>query len=75
LRRRFHGIARPGRLRLKTGLLRDVRTLAGYAIDPSGNTWVVVILHNHPRATDAVGVKIQHKLLETLFQNQPRETN
>jgi D-alanyl-D-alanine carboxypeptidase/D-alanyl-D-alanine-endopeptidase (penicillin-binding protein 4) len=75
LRRRFYGIARPGRIRLKTGLLRDVRTLAGYAIDPSGNTWVVVILHNHPRAADAVGIEIQHKLLETLFQNQPREAN
>ena len=75
LRRRFYGIARPGRLRLKTGLLRHVRTLAGYAIDPSGNTWVIVILHNHPRATDAVGIEIQHKLLETLFQNQPREAS
>ena len=75
LRRRFHGIARPGRLRLKTGLLRHVRTLAGYAIDRSGNTWIIVILHNHPRAADAVGIEIQHKLLETLFQNQPREAN
>tara|TARA_B100000959_G_scaffold276245_1_gene330741 strand:- start:6671 stop:8107 length:1437 start_codon:yes stop_codon:yes gene_type:complete len=75
LHRRFHGIARPGRLRLKTGLLRGVRTLAGYAIDPAGDTWVVVILHNHARATEPIGIKIQHQLLQTLFENHPRETN
>ena len=62
-------------MRLKTGLLRGVRTLAGYAIDPAGDTWVVVILHNHARATEPIGIKIQHQLLQTLFENDPRETN
>jgi len=67
LRKRFHNVAGPGRLRLKTGLLKDVRALAGYAIDRKGGVWVVVILHNHPRASSSVGIEIQHRLLETLF--------
>lgn len=68
LRKRFHNVAGPGRLRLKTGLLKNVRALAGYAIDRNGDIWVVVILHNHPQASSSVGIEIQHRLLETLFQ-------
>ena len=67
LRKRFHNVADPGRLRLKTGLLKAVRALAGYAIDRNGDVWVVVILHNHPRASSSVGIEIQHRLLETIF--------
>ncbi len=67
LRNRFHNVAGPGRLRLKTGLLKDVRALAGYAIDLNGDFWVVVILHNHPRASSSVSIEIQRRLLETLF--------
>ncbi len=67
LRKRFHNLAGPGRLRLKTGRLKDVRALAGYAIDRNGDVWVVVILHNHPRASSSVGIEIQHRLLETIF--------
>jgi D-alanyl-D-alanine carboxypeptidase/D-alanyl-D-alanine-endopeptidase (penicillin-binding protein 4) len=68
LRKRFHNVAGPGRLRLKTGLLKNVRALAGYAIDRNGDIWVVVVLHNHPQASSSVGIEIQHRLLETLFQ-------
>jgi len=68
LKKRFHNLAQPGRLRLKTGLLKDVRALAGYVIDRKGDIWVVVILHNGPRATQPIGIEIQHQLLETLFQ-------
>lgn len=67
LKKRFHNIARPGRLRLKTGLLKDARSLAGYVIDRNGDLWVVVILHNGPRAAQPIGIEIQHRILETLF--------
>jgi len=67
LKKRFHNIAPPGRLRLKTGLLKDARALAGYVIDRNGDLWVVVILHNHPKAASSVGIEIQHRILETLF--------
>ena len=67
LKKRFHNIAQPGRLRLKTGLLKDTRALAGYVIDRNGDLWVVVILHNGPRAAQPIGIEIQHRILETLF--------
>lgn len=67
LKKRFHNIAQPGRLRLKTGLLKDTRALAGYVIDRNGDLWVVVILHNGPRAAQPIGIEIQHRMLETLF--------
>ena len=67
LKKRFHNIAQPGRLRLKTGLLKDARSLAGYVIDRNGDLWVVVILHNEPRAAQPIGIEIQHRILKTLF--------
>lgn len=39
-----------GSLRLKTGVLANVRGLAGYLQDTQGHWWVVVGLINHPQA-------------------------
>lgn len=43
-----------GRGRFKTGTLRDVRALAGYLQAADGQTYVVSILHNDPRARASV---------------------
>jgi D-alanyl-D-alanine carboxypeptidase/D-alanyl-D-alanine-endopeptidase (penicillin-binding protein 4) len=40
----------PGRAHLKTGSLRDVAGVAGYALSNSGKRYVVVALINHPQA-------------------------
>ena len=71
LKNLFHNIAEPGRLRLKTGLLKNVRSLAGYVIDRQGDIWVVAILHNSPQAHQSNGIKVQHQILELLFEDQP----
>ncbi|WP_298435100.1 D-alanyl-D-alanine carboxypeptidase/D-alanyl-D-alanine-endopeptidase [Ottowia sp.] len=42
-----------GNARLKTGSLRDVAAVAGYAYGRSGQTWVVVGIVNHPNAPAA----------------------
>jgi D-alanyl-D-alanine carboxypeptidase/D-alanyl-D-alanine-endopeptidase (penicillin-binding protein 4) len=39
-----------GRAHLKTGTLENVRALAGYALDHSGERWIVVFLINDPRS-------------------------
>jgi D-alanyl-D-alanine carboxypeptidase/D-alanyl-D-alanine-endopeptidase (penicillin-binding protein 4) len=39
-----------GRAHLKTGYLENVRALAGYLLDQSGERWVVVFLINDPRS-------------------------
>ena len=53
LRRRFAGGALAGRARLKTGLLDQVRALAGYVHRPDGRVLVVVSIVNHPRARES----------------------
>lgn len=42
-----------GNARLKSGTLKDVRALAGYVTNRSGQAQVVVIMINHDRAKDA----------------------
>jgi D-alanyl-D-alanine carboxypeptidase/D-alanyl-D-alanine-endopeptidase (penicillin-binding protein 4) len=39
-----------GQAHVKTGLLNDARTLAGYVLDRNGRRYAVVMLVNHPGA-------------------------
>jgi D-alanyl-D-alanine carboxypeptidase/D-alanyl-D-alanine-endopeptidase (penicillin-binding protein 4) len=50
LKKRLTGEAPSGRAHLKTGYLENVRALAGYALDHSGERWIVVFLINDPRS-------------------------
>ena len=51
LRERSPGAA--GRAQIKTGTLRDVSAVAGYADGKSGNRYVVIGMINHPNASAA----------------------
>ena len=53
LRNRFLSGPATGNARLKTGLLRNVRALAGYVHDPQGRPWVLVAFINHDNAQAA----------------------
>lgn len=68
LRRRFNGAALEGQMHLKTGLLRDVRSLAGYVRDRAGRRLAVVCLHNHARADSAAGEAVQEALLQWVYE-------
>ena len=50
MRRRLRGEALSGQAHIKTGLLNDARSIAGYVQDRYGNRHVVVMLINHPHA-------------------------
>ena len=50
LRKRLFNDAVGGRAHLKTGYLENVRALAGYVLDHSGERWIVVFLINDPRS-------------------------
>ena len=50
MRKRLKGEGIAGRAHLKSGLLADVRSIAGYVFDRSGRRHVVVMLVNHPNA-------------------------
>jgi len=68
LQRRFVGTALEGRLHLKTGLLDEVRALAGYLIDSESQRWVIVIMHNDRNAPRRAGEKFQDALLHWTYQ-------
>lgn len=67
LKHRFGGEL-AGRLHLKTGSLNGVRSLAGYVLDTSGKRWIVVYVHNHPRANSAAGEAVQQELLQWIYR-------
>ena len=68
LRRRFNGAALEGQMHLKTGLLRDVRSVAGYVLDRAGRRVAVVCLHNHARADTAAGEAVQEAVLQWVHE-------
>ena len=69
LRKRFsHAAELEGQMHLKTGSLNDVRSLAGYVQDRAGRRWVVVCLHNGPRADTAAGEAVQDALLKWVYE-------
>jgi D-alanyl-D-alanine carboxypeptidase/D-alanyl-D-alanine-endopeptidase (penicillin-binding protein 4) len=53
MRRRVKGEGITGQAHIKTGLLSDVRSMAGYVLDRSGKRIVVVMIVNHPNAHQA----------------------
>jgi len=59
--------AAAGQAHLKTGLLADVRALAGYLLSASGRRYVVVAIINHTNARD--GQAAHDALLQWLYAN------
>ena len=53
MKKRLIGEPVAGQAHVKTGLLSDVRAMAGYVLDRKGRRKAVVMLMNHPNAPDA----------------------
>ena len=53
MRRRLKNDGVAGHAHIKTGLLADVRAMAGYVLDRNGHRHAVVMLINHPNAHQA----------------------
>jgi D-alanyl-D-alanine carboxypeptidase/D-alanyl-D-alanine-endopeptidase (penicillin-binding protein 4) len=51
MKKRLLGERIAGRAHIKTGLLQDVRSIAGYVLDRHGRRYLVVMVINHPRAS------------------------
>jgi D-alanyl-D-alanine carboxypeptidase/D-alanyl-D-alanine-endopeptidase (penicillin-binding protein 4) len=64
LRRRFGHLDDGGRIRMKTGTLDGVSTLAGYVTGRSGKTYVVVIMVNAAGAQRGPGESIQQAVVD-----------
>ncbi len=59
-----------GQAHLKTGLLNNVRGLAGVMRDRQGRSAVVVILHNHSQADGPAGRAVQEAVLEWVYNRR-----
>lgn len=68
LRRRFEDIDDPSRIRMKTGTLKDVSTIAGYVTGQSGRNYAVVIFIHHPGAENGAGELIQGAVIEWVLR-------
>ena len=66
MRKRLHGQRIAGNAHIKTGLLSDARSIAGYVLDRHGRRQVVVMMVNHPRAPQADAA--MDALLEWAYQ-------
>ena len=64
MKRRLRGDMAPGQARVKTGLLRGVRTLAGVVRSKSQRDFIVVSLHSYPGVQNRIGTRIQDALLK-----------
>jgi D-alanyl-D-alanine carboxypeptidase/D-alanyl-D-alanine-endopeptidase (penicillin-binding protein 4) len=64
LEKRFANVQDPSRIRMKTGTLRDVSTIAGYVTGASGRTLAVVVFIHHPGVQNGGGEAIQAAVIE-----------
>jgi D-alanyl-D-alanine carboxypeptidase/D-alanyl-D-alanine-endopeptidase (penicillin-binding protein 4) len=67
LRNRFNAAGMRGRIRMKTGHIDDVSSLAGFVNAVSGNTYIVAIVVNNPGAEFGAGDDVQAAVLRWVF--------
>jgi serine-type D-Ala-D-Ala carboxypeptidase/endopeptidase (penicillin-binding protein 4) len=67
MKKRLLGAGVAGRAHIKTGLLQDVRSIAGYVLDRHGRRHLVVMIINHPRASSE-GEPVLNAMLESVYE-------
>ena len=65
---RFKDDPLTGHAHIKTGLLDFVQTMAGYVTTTAGKRFVVVLLHNDPRAHTRDAERLQNKIIQWTFR-------
>jgi D-alanyl-D-alanine carboxypeptidase/D-alanyl-D-alanine-endopeptidase (penicillin-binding protein 4) len=66
--RRFKDEPLQGHAHVKTGLLDFVQTMAGYVTTASGDRYVVVLLHNHPKAHTKASARLQDRVIRWTYE-------
>jgi serine-type D-Ala-D-Ala carboxypeptidase/endopeptidase (penicillin-binding protein 4) len=67
MKKRLLGAGVAGHAHIKSGLLQDVRAIAGYVLDRQGRRHLVVMIINHPRASSE-GEPALNALLEWVYE-------
>ncbi len=68
LQKRFLDVDDPSRIRMKTGTLRDVSSIAGYVTGKSGKVYAVVVFVNHAGAQNGIGEPIQASVIDWVLE-------
>lgn len=69
MRKRLNGNIPAGSMRIKTGLLNNVRSMAGYVTAKSGKEYIVVSLQNYKGIQNWTGTQVQDVMLKWLYNN------
>ncbi|NIQ13926.1 MAG: D-alanyl-D-alanine carboxypeptidase/D-alanyl-D-alanine-endopeptidase, partial [Candidatus Dadabacteria bacterium] len=64
MRKRLNGAIPAGKARIKTGLINDVRAMAGYLKSKNNNEYFVVSLQNYPGIQNTIGTTIQDEIIK-----------
>ncbi len=67
-RKRLNGNIPEGKIRIKTGLLNNVRAMVGYVRSQSDKHYVVVTLQNHTGIQNGIGTQVQDEILKWLYK-------
>jgi D-alanyl-D-alanine carboxypeptidase/D-alanyl-D-alanine-endopeptidase (penicillin-binding protein 4) len=68
VRKRLKGTVPASEIRIKTGMLNDVRAMAGYVHSKSDKHYVVVSLQNYSGIQNGIGTQVQDEILKWLYQ-------
>lgn len=68
MRKRLNDTIPPGKARIKTGLINDVRAMAGYLRTINNDEYVVVSLQNYPGIQNTIGTTIQDEIIKWLYE-------
>lgn len=68
VKKRLKGYIPPGNARIKTGLIRNVRSMAGYVKSRNNKEYIVVSLQNHPGVQNTIGTMVQDEVLKWLYE-------
>jgi len=68
VRKRLNGKIPPGYARIKTGLIDDVRAMAGFVRSKNNNGYFVVSLQNYPGIQNTIGTLVQDEILKWLYE-------
>jgi D-alanyl-D-alanine carboxypeptidase/D-alanyl-D-alanine-endopeptidase (penicillin-binding protein 4) len=68
VRKRLKGIIPPGSARIKTGIIDNVRSMAGYVKSKNNKNYIIVSLQNYKGIQNTTGTLVQDEVLKWLYK-------
>jgi len=68
VRKRLKGIIPPGNARIKTGIIDNVRSMAGYVKSKNNKNYIIVSLQNYKGIQNTTGTLVQDEVLKWLYK-------